>query len=136
MSNIDRTNSRLSETNPNPGNFPLGSMESRAAARARLAALASANPGPHIITFFYEAGERDASGCPIGEPVKCESVFAKMSDGDRPYIEYRRLDGESWEEFQVRVLDALPHDGKTRVVTFFPMDEPAGREEWTTRAPI
>jgi hypothetical protein len=84
-----------------PGDFPLGSPQSRAAARSKLESLGG-EVAPNISFVFYEPGERNADGT-LGAPVRVDANHATIDGGNRPAIEVDRSPGEELDEFELRV---------------------------------
>ena len=93
----------LSGTNQNPGDFPLGSIESRAAARASVEAEA-------CISVLFS-----------GRDPNFLANFAALDD-TRGQI-YERLPGESQKQFQARML-RLPGRARGGLLTFYFKDRP------------
>jgi hypothetical protein len=105
----------LEHSGPCPERFPVGSLESRASARALLG---NGRTAPHLIIVFCEAS---ASG-----PIRCDATHARIEGGELPSVEIVREPGETPEEFEERVKDYLPVRGAPRGVFFLgPDDEPA-----------
>lgn len=96
--NKRRQKNGLSDTKPGPGNFPLRSLESRAAARAKLE---GRNAPPSIVCIVVKAPRRDLLGnsLPHDEP----EVWAEARG-----VRYERRAGETAEELQKRVLADQP----------------------------
>jgi hypothetical protein len=104
----------LERSGPRPEQFPIGSLESRAAARALLE---TNRPAPHIFIVFYRPSENG--------PVKIDAHHARIDGGQLPPIELVRDLGETLQEFESRVADSLPVRGLPRGVVFYnPDDEP------------
>ncbi len=104
---------------PSLAEFPIGSPESRAAARRLL----EAGSIRHIKSFYVEAGERDSEGRMIGPPRECDPVRAKVEGGGLPDAIYTRLESETAAQFEARVWDDLPVAGPRRVVSMYPRDD-------------
>lgn len=85
---------------------PVGSPESRAAARALLD---STNHPPSIEVFFMRPGKRDENDRLISPPVECDSRRASIGLNGGKNIE--RAEGESLAGFKTRVSDELPATG-------------------------
>jgi hypothetical protein len=88
----------LSGTDWRPGGYPLGSIESRAAARA------SVEPEPCISVLFS------------GRDPKFLANFAALDDVRGPINE--RLEGESQKQFQERML-CLPGRKHGGLITYY-----------------
>jgi hypothetical protein len=101
-----------------PGDFPLGSTESRAAARALAERFP---PPPDIITHFYKP-VLDAEGNHVYGGQRCDSVRASVDHGGTR-TDYDRKPGESLADFENRVFATHPRGGFSRVVTMCPFDE-------------
>lgn len=91
---------------PDPGNFPIGSPESRAAARLLLRKVNA------VKCYFVRRG-------PDG-PEECDPGSATVRGGDLPDLTYERREGETAKEFEKRIWDDLPAAGPLRVVTMHP----------------
>jgi hypothetical protein len=104
---------------PSPGEFPLQSPESRAAARR----LVESGGTPHIDSHLVKCGEKSEK-FPSGAPVRVESVRAVVSCFEKENVTYTLLAGETSEAFERRVWNDLPVAGPLHVVTFSPADDP------------
>ncbi len=92
----------------------MGSLESRAAARALLG---NGRTAPHLLVIFYRASA-------LG-PIRCDATHARIEGGELPSVEIVRENGETLQEFEQRVTDCLPVRGAPRGVMFYgPDDEP------------
>jgi hypothetical protein len=100
---------------------PLGTLESRARARR---ALDSRDSPPAIFVSAVEPPPRDELGRPLAEPTSCESRRAVISHYGDPNRELIRKEGESFADFELRVLDALPIGGFPAMVFFWPEPSP------------
>jgi hypothetical protein len=102
-----------------PGDFPIGSAQSRAAARSKLESFGR-EIAPNISVVFYEPGERSADGT-LGPPVRVEANRTTVDGGNKPpFIVDRRLD-ESLDAFEKRVAQIMSDSrgrGKPRVALF------------------
>jgi len=112
MRNLGGKRRGLSGTNPNPGDFPLGSIESRAAARASVEA---------VHHFAVLIGGRAPNG-------GCDPNFLAnfaMLDNDRNGPVYERMDGETQREFQDRMM-RVPNRKRINgtIVTFYTVERP------------
>lgn len=104
---------------PLPGDFPLGSPQSRAAARTRLENWAG-DVAPNLSLIYYEPGERDFDGT-LGAPVRTDSNHAIVFGGGKPDVHVTRLAGESLAGFEVRatqIMSGTRGRGKPRSVRF------------------
>jgi hypothetical protein len=100
---------------PNPADFPIGSPESRAAARRFL----HSGSARIIKAYCVEASERDADGGAIGPPRECDPMGATLKGFNAPHMEYRRGDDETAAEFESRVFDSVPVAGPPGSNEFF-----------------
>lgn len=102
MRDLGRSKPVLNGTDSRPGDFPLGSIESRAAARASCDAVI------HLAVVFGDDPHN----------------FARLETKDGPQV-YERLDGQTQEQFHERMM-YLP--GRKRVngtvVTFYTAHRP------------
>ena len=103
MSKMRRVNDLLSETKPSPADFPLGSLQSRAAARA------SVESKPCIAVLFS------------GRDPKFLANFAALDDVRGPV--YERLPKESQKQFQNRMLH-LPGRVRGGLLSFYFKEKP------------
>ena len=93
---------------PSPSEFPIGSPESRAAARLFL------ERGAARILKWYcvEAPELDADESPIKGPIReCEPASATLCGFPLPPVEFVRAENETAAEFEKRVYDSVPVAG-------------------------
>jgi hypothetical protein len=109
-----------------PGDFPIGSLKSRAAARRKLESLGG-EVAPNISIGFCEPGERNPDGT-LGAPVKVDANYAVIEGGnlDGRYIEVDRLADESLDEFEVRVMKIMAESrgwGLPRTALFERIDQ-------------
>jgi hypothetical protein len=90
---LDRRKLGLTDTDSSvrPGDFPIGSRASRAAARIKLENWGG-DVAPNLSLVFYES---DGS--------RTEANFATIDGGNKPPIHVNRLQGETFDEFQLRV---------------------------------
>jgi hypothetical protein len=103
-------NSKNGENLPehiSPSDFPVGSDESRAAARA----LADGVGGPPDIYVVF-----------VKPPDKVEANCHRATCGDKEFL---RESGESLENFKCRVTDSLPVGGLPKLTIFWPDDDNA-----------
>ena len=103
---------------PSPSDFPIGSAESRAAARA--VAEARFMPMPDIIASCLEP-VLDADGQHIYGGQPCDSVRARVDYGEQTTY-YDRNPGESLKAFQDRVLGIHPRGRFARSVILIPTE--------------
>jgi hypothetical protein len=109
-----------------PGDFPIGSPASRAAARSLLEGLGGPL-APSISVFLYRVGERDAHGV-LGPPVKINSNRARIDGGNKPEIFVQRLPDETLDAFEIRVGRLMAESrgrGKPRAALFEEIPPPA-----------
>jgi hypothetical protein len=102
-----------------PGDFPVGSNASRAAARIKLEQW-SGDPAPNLSLVFYESGERHEDGT-LGAPVRTDAKIAIIEGGKKPAIHVDRLASESLDEFHLRVGKIMSESrgrGKPRAAFF------------------
>lgn len=97
------------DTTPLPTDFPLGSIESRAAARAVMSAMSLRGEliPPTLITVYVG---------PNGEP--CDFWRADV-DGEI----FDRLEGESIPQFKERIMDSFPIGLPRSIMPILPDDE-------------
>jgi hypothetical protein len=88
--------------------FAVGSPESRAAARRFLERGAA-----RILKWGYVQGlQLDADDNPIEGPIRiCEPASATLSGFQSTPVEFVRLDSETREQFEARVVAAVPVAG-------------------------
>jgi hypothetical protein len=96
---------------------PIGSPESRAAARSLLS---DAAKPPYFEVVFVKPGRRDEHNCLIEPPVECDSRRASIGLNGGKTIE--RAEGESLADFKARVSEDLPAMGGG--LTIFWNDDP------------
>ena len=94
---------------PTPGDFPIGSPASRAAARVKLERLPTAPP---LVVHF--------AGC-SGETLACDE--ARLDNERVP-----RLPGESQEDFEKRLLGMVPR-GRPALILMVPSASEVERDE-------
>jgi hypothetical protein len=94
---------------PTPGDFPIGSPASRAAARVKLERLPTAPP---FVVHF--------AGC-SGETLACDE--ARLDNERVP-----RLPGESQEDFEKRLLSMAPR-GRPALILMVPSASEVERDE-------
>ena len=94
---------------PTPGDFPIGSPASRAAARVKLERLPTAPP---LVVHF--------AGC-SGETLACDE--ARLDNERVP-----RLPGESQEDFEKRLLSMAPR-GRPALILMVPSASEVERDE-------
>lgn len=92
----------------NPADFPIGSPESRAAARRFLQSGAT-----KILKWYFVKGlESDENDNIIRGPVReCECDRVTLSGFEAPTVEFVRAENETAEEFENRVYAAVPVAG-------------------------
>jgi hypothetical protein len=90
MNNFQKSPANPSGTDLNPGDFPIGSPESRAAARAMI--------GPREIMIIVFMKPNGVYGGEL-----CDSDHCTLGGK-----EYFRLPNESMDQFQDRVIDLQP----------------------------
>lgn len=100
-----------------PGDFPIGSPESRAAARAMAERFPSL---PDIISVYVEPLV-DAEGKHIYGGQRSDSVSASVDYGGTR-TNYDRNPGETLEDFENRVLASHPRGSFPRIVTLWPIE--------------
>ena len=104
MRELRRPGHALSGTDTKPGDFALGSIESRAAARA------SVEAEPCISVLFG------------GQDPKIVMNFAALDTMRGPV--YERLEGETQKQFQARMLH-LPGRKRGGLLTFYSAHRPS-----------
>lgn len=87
-----------------PGDFPIGSLQSRAAARVMLEA--RVQPPDMVISFVGAKVVIDDDGTE-----RMTSVYPRVTKCTCNGIDYEALPGESTEDFAARVLALQPRDG-------------------------
>jgi len=97
---------------PDPGDFPLGSPESRAAARRKLGTC------KHVVKYYVGSDGKE-----------CEPIAAVIRGGGLPDATYERREGESVNRFKNRVYRDLPAVGPLRCVRLIPPDTLPKRRE-------
>jgi hypothetical protein len=104
-----------------PADFPIGSPESRAAARLQLRRC------EHALTYYVESG-------PDWKPTECNPIGAKITGGGLPDLSYLRREGETVNAFKRRVFADLPAGGPMRFVHMIPDDTPPRQlaEDWAS----
>jgi hypothetical protein len=100
------------DTDLSPADFPLGSPESRAAARRMLRTV------EHVEVSYWESG-------PDG-PRECDPISARVDGGGLPELSYQRREGETVNAFKSRVYEDLPATTPMRFVTFIPKKDSPG----------
>jgi hypothetical protein len=100
-----------------PGDFPLGSPESRAAARRAVDAIDA--QVPPLVIAFVACGPRDENGRLLGPPPESQSGCIDKGDGTR----IPREPGESLERFKNRLLAASLN--RPRICYLYPPDDAA-----------
>jgi hypothetical protein len=100
-----------------PGDFPLRSLESRAAARAKAERFPSL---PDIISVYVEP-LLDAEGKHVYGGQRCDSEVAIVDYGEK-HTRYERNEGETLEDFERRVLASHPRGGLSRILTLLPTE--------------
>lgn len=108
-----------------PGDFPIGSTQSRAAARSKLENL-GCPVAPNLSFIFYKPGERTADG--VGPPVKVDANHATIEGGNQPTIHVDRDPGESLEAFETRankIMEQSRRRGRPRTALFEKIETPA-----------
>jgi hypothetical protein len=118
MKDFGRDKGGLPDTDfsgPRPGDFPLYSPASRAAARAVLERLGSIDRPPNLVIVFMEPS-------PDG-PRQCDSVRATVDGGDMPTVEFERLPEESLSEFQARAEASMRHTRRPRGLTMWSIEK-------------
>jgi hypothetical protein len=101
VENPRRTGRPLDTNLPLPSEYAIGSVESRAAARALLE---SKDTLPNLSFVFVAPGPRDGNGkMLIPGGIRCDTHRATCSGKV-----FTRNDGETREEFEARVHDSLP----------------------------
>jgi hypothetical protein len=103
MRKIPKPTGALSDTDVKPGDFPLGSVESRAAARAAIV------PEPCINIVFGRDGDE-------------KMRFAQLPDLDNAI--YERLPSETFAQFTRRMLN-LPGRKQGGLITRYTIDRPS-----------
>jgi hypothetical protein len=121
MKEIDKRRRGLMDTSSpvRPGDFPLGSHQSRAAARSLLDNFGG-DIAPNLSVVFYEPGERNFDGT-LGEPVRTGSNHAIVFGGRKPDIHVNRFAEESLDEFETRATQIMCDSrgrGKPRGIRF------------------
>jgi hypothetical protein len=101
MGKIRKLNGLVTDTNPNPGDFPLGSVESRAVARAAIV------PEPCINLIFGRECD--------------EQIRFAQTENDATF---ERLPGETFTQFTRRMLN-LPGRKRGGLVTRYTIDRPS-----------
>jgi hypothetical protein len=108
----NKQNDPSSGDTPSPSDFPLGSPESRAAARRKLGTC------EHVVKYY------------VGQDGKeCEPIAATIMGGGLPDARYERLEGESVNAFKNRVYRDLPAGAPLRCVRMIPADNPPKRQD-------
>jgi hypothetical protein len=101
-----------------PGDFPLRSPQSRAAARAMAERFQTL---PDIISVYVEP-LFDGEGKHVYGGQRCDSVHASVDYAEnRTY--YDRNPGESLEHFERRVLASHPRGSFSRILTMWPSQD-------------
>jgi len=97
MNNFGRRKPDLRDTDSpvRPGDFPIGSKASRAAARMKLENLGG-EVAPNLSVVFYE---------PDGSRV--EGNHAIIDGGNKPPLRVDRMPGETLDRFQIRVENIM-----------------------------
>jgi hypothetical protein len=108
MGRIRKPKDLVSGTELNPGDFPLGSIESRAAARAAIAP----EPCFNLMYGMRDGGERNPH---------CEPQFAQLDNRHGPI--YERLPSETAEQFTSRMVN-LPGRKRGGLITHFHKERP------------
>jgi len=104
---------------PSPSDFPIGSAESRAAARAVVEARFLAMPD--IITSYVKP-VLDAEGHHVYGGRPCDSVRARVDYGEQTTY-YDRNGAESLEKFKDRVLATHPRGRFARRLILIPTED-------------
>jgi hypothetical protein len=86
--------------------FPIGSPESRAAARRFLQ-----SGSARILKYYSVTAARDDEGRVIGPVHECEPGSATLKGFLAPTVEFTRADNETHAEFEKRVFDNVPVAG-------------------------
>jgi hypothetical protein len=94
--------SPLDTDSPLPSDYPIGSIESRAAARRQL----ESSGEPPSIEFHFVRPVRDGDGNNVYGGEECDSHRAKIDD-----VVVERRPEESLAEFKARVSDLIPVTG-------------------------
>jgi hypothetical protein len=114
MNDLRRPKDGLSGTDLRHGNFPIGSLENRAAARARL----EQPDAPDICFIVVKAGPRDAQGRLIAN-FQPQIAWASCEG-----VRYDRLPRESVDELKGRVLAGRPLTPQIVVLRSAPLEIP------------
>jgi len=120
MRKLKLPKSALSGSQPNPGDFPLGSIESRAAARAAI-------PLEPCFNILFDRGGGDQPG-----RRDIEMHFAQLDDRHGPV--YKRLPGETLKEFTSRVVN-MPGRKPGGLITYYYATDPRLRPTPATEQP-
>jgi hypothetical protein len=121
MKELDRRKLGLTDTESpaRPGDFPIGSPQSRAAARSKLENW-SGDPAPNLSLIYYEPGERRDDGT-LDAPVRTDSNHAIIFGGNKPELHVNRFADESLNAFEARATQIMSDSrgrGKPRGAIF------------------
>jgi len=92
-----------------PGDFPIGSVSSRAAARARLSLAQWKQIPPAFISFVQPSAEEQPNGLPGCVACDAVRIIARSRAGE---LVFERAENETLAQFQERASASVPRDGQ------------------------